>query len=449
MNRRKIAFIGASYLFTHRVVRDFLSTGIMDNTDLMFYDIDKESLKLEYDLCSRMIKQQRSGMTIAMAKSRASALSGADYVVVSVLVGGMKVAEQEDRICRKYGIRHTVGDTIGPMCVSRCLRMVPLHLDIAKDMEKYCPNAWMLSVTNPMSVLTSSVNQHTKIRCIGICHGTSGRVKSIAKVYNVNPSEVSLNVVGVNHLGFITGIKIKGRKKELVTVAEDITEDGKKGHQDIAGYHDKDILANTFARRYGFIPTNGDHHFIEFFPWFLGAQAFKNGRNIYGIDKSLFSSKARIERKKSLKKIVSDWAYDEKPVPDLDKPSGENVHSIILGLEGVHGDNVHCQRELYLNITNNRAVPNLPENACLELTTYMSAKGPEPLVNESLNPFLHGILSPLVDHNMLIEKAAVDKDLKAFEMALTIDPLVGNFKSIPNLAEELWKVNKLFFKPVK
>jgi 6-phospho-beta-glucosidase len=104
---------------------------------------------------------------------------------------------------------------------------------------------------------------------------------------------------------------------------------------------------------------------------------------------------------------------------------------------------------LHLNVTNQRAVPNLPPEANLELTCTMSATGVQPAMNEPLSPFMQGILTPLTCLNLLSEKAAVEKDPRAFEEALTLDPLVSNFKTIPNLAKELWATNKPFFKPRK
>ncbi|KKL77027.1 hypothetical protein LCGC14_2038980, partial [marine sediment metagenome] len=184
--RRKVACIGASYKFVHQAIRDMMIAGRFENTDVWLYDIDQVATDLEHDVIARMAKQVGSEIAVHKAASRAEALDGADYVITSLLVGGMDVAEEEDNICQSYGIRHTVGDTIGPMSTARCLRMVPLLLSIAGDMEKYCPHAPLLSVTNPMAVLTNAVNNNTKIDCIGICHGTGHQVKQIAKAYDVD-----------------------------------------------------------------------------------------------------------------------------------------------------------------------------------------------------------------------------------------------------------------------
>ena len=119
MGRRRIAYIGSSYKFVHQSIRDYILSGRMDDTDVVLYDINPDPLQIEHDVIARMIKQGRSGITVRKARSRAEALDGADYVVTSLLVGGMDLAEKEDLICQKYGIRHTVGDTVGPMCTAR------------------------------------------------------------------------------------------------------------------------------------------------------------------------------------------------------------------------------------------------------------------------------------------------------------------------------------------
>jgi len=447
MARRKIAYIGASYKFVHQSIRDFLLFGEMDDTDIALYDIDPEALRIERDVIRRMIRQRKSGLTVTACKSRRQALEGADYVVVSVLTGGMDVAEREDLICQRHGIRHTVGDTVGPMCAARCLRMVPLMLDIARDMERYCPGAPMLTVTNPMAVLTHAVNKRTRVKAVGICHGTHFRQSQVAEAYGVKHAEVSLNVVGVNHLGFINRVAVKGRDVDVGTVARKITELAKKGHADVAGYQDTDEWANVFARRHGVLPNNGDHHFIEFFHWFLLPHAFRNGKNIYHLDHALHDPASRRKKRLWFRDTVSQWAYGKDLIPDMDTYSSEHLHEIIFGLEGRFGDRI--QRELHLNVTNGRSVPNLPADANLELTCHCGANGCQPVMNDPVSPFLQGILTPLVCANQLSEKAASEHDFKAFQEAITLDPLVSDFRTIPALAKALWKVNEPLRKPVK
>ncbi len=453
--RRKLSFIGASYKFVHQAVRDFIiskklsGTTHLENTDVYLYDIDPKPMDLEYDVISRMIRENGSGVRVFKAASRAEALDGADYVVVSVLIGGMDAAEEEDNICQDYGIRHTVGDTIGPMSVARCLRMVPLMLDIAADMERYCPNAPMLSVTNPMAVLTHAVNKHTNIDCVGICHGTESQVKQIARAYGVGRNEVCVDVVGVNHFGLITRVEVQGRTVPMDEVVEKTGAALKKGYVDPAtGTMDESDQAGEFFRMTRLLPNNGDHHFVEFLPWFLAQHSFVNGKNLYGLDKRLHDPADRRERHQWFYDTVAGWAYapEDQKIPDMHAYSNENIVDIVSGYENKGFVNAS---ELHLNMTNGGAVPNLPADCNLELTCHMTPRGMQPIQFEPLSPFVLGIMMPKVCQNQLALKAAVDKDRQAFLEALLLDPLLQEFHTVEELADRLWKVNERYWTPVK
>ncbi|MBN1808533.1 MAG: hypothetical protein JW909_05655 [Planctomycetes bacterium] len=446
--RRQVTFIGASYLFVHQAVRDMLLNGGLDDTDIVLYDIDAAPMKLEKDVISRMIRQAGAGMTVRTAKSRAEALKGADYVVVSVLAGGLDMAEKDDRICRKHGIRHTVGDTIGPMCTARMLRQAPLLLDIARDMEKLCPGAPLLSPTNPMAGLTGAVSRYSGVKCIGICHGTHYAMSIIAKSYGAGIADVQVNVVGVNHLGFIDRVWVKGEEKEVGKVIKKIWKEALKGYDDPAGHVDKAEAAIRYAEMVGFLPNNGDHHFIEFFPWFLAPHTFDGkGRNRYGYNGLLLDVPARRKRKKTMRKLISEWAYGKEDIPDMDKYGGEHIQDIILGLEGRAV--AMTLNQLHLNVPNEGAVPNLPREAVLEVNVRLGKGGAKPVKNPPLDTYRWGVLAPLVAVNELATKAAVERDRMAFRQALLLDPLLHRFDSAAKLEEELWEANRPYFKAQK
>jgi len=423
-----------------------LVNGHLDNTDIFLYDIDSVPLNLEHDVIAKMIRQKNSSMTVHKTASRKEALTGADYVVISVLVGGLDMAEKDDNICKKHGIRHTVGDTIGPMCTARMLRQVPLLLDVAADMEKLCPGAPLLSPTNPMAGLTTAVNRYTKVNCIGICHGTHHAMSIIANSYGVKIPDVEVNVVGVNHFGFIDRVWVKRKEIPIEDVIQKIWKDAVKGYNDPAGHVDKAEYAIQYAELAGYLPNNGDHHFTEFFPWFYAPHAFDaNGKNKYGLDGRLLNVPQRRKRKVETRQLISDWAYKADKIPDMDTYGGEHIQDIILGLEGM---NKHMTlRQLHLNVMNGGAVPNLPKDAVLEINVNLSKSGVKPVKNPPLDVYRWGVLAPLIGVNELATKAAVEHDKKAFMQALLLDPLMHNFDTVKELAEELWEVSRPFFKP--
>lgn len=448
--RRKIAFIGASYRFVHQAVRDFLVSGLLENTDIVLYDIDKEAEQLEHDLVSRMIRQKGSAITVDRAGSRAAALDGANYVIVSVMVGAREATGAEYAVCREFGITQTVGDTIGPMWASRSLRTVPLLLDIAEDMERYCPQAPLLSVTNPMTVLTGAVNRHTRIACFGICHGTGEQVKNIAAAFGAAVTDVSVDVVGVNHLGFITRIEIKGEEIPTDQAIAAMGEVLEKEHFDATAQQADEYLHSfRFFELTKLLPNNSDFHFTEFFPWFLAKHAFADGANVYGLNGSqLYNNEQRIRNKQNLRERITEMAYapEERGIPGLDRYGEENILDIILGLEHRRFAKVS---ELHLNTTNGGAVPNLPADANLELTCHVTPRGIQPIRYDPLPPYPLGVLMPIVCANELCMKAAVQKDKQAFIETLLLDPLLQEFNTVEQLADRLWELNEKWWTPVK
>ncbi len=446
--RRKIAFIGASYLFVPTTIRDMLLNGNLDDSDLYMYDIDPDAVKVVMDVTQRMVKQRGANIRIFKSKTRKEALDGADYVVASLLVGGLDVVGKENKICKKHGIIHTVGDTIGPMSIARVLRQAPLMLDIAKDMEKLCPGAPLLSPTNPMTATTTAPNRYSDIKCIGICHGTHFIVKHIAKSYKVKPHDVKVNLVGVNHFALVDKVWIKGKEKPLVNVVKKVSGTPSAEFKDPAGHMESGGMALTFGGRVGYLPNNGDHHFIEFFPWFLGPQAFnKNKKNRYGLDDKVLDVLARKRGKKKRRKIYYDWAHKLKEIPDMDLYGTDYIQDVILGMEGKA--KLTTLKNMHLNVPNGNSVPNLPKEAILELTCNVTTAGVKPVKNPPLDMFRWGLMSKYIAINELAVKAAIEKDKHAFLQAMHLDPLVYHFDTIPQMAADLWEINKPYMKPKK
>ena len=444
--RRKIAYIGASYLFTHTSVRDMLLNGHLDDTDIAIWDIDPEPLEIETALIGRMIRQRGSPMTVRKARSRRDALDGADYVVVSVLAGDLGVVAAEDRICRRHGIRHTVGDTVGPMSTARLLRQAPLLVDIARDMERLCPAAPMLSPTNPMASLVTAVTRYTGVTCVGICHGTHFALGAIARSYGVPATDVEANLVGVNHFALIDRVKVRGRDIPVERVIRKIERAVKQDYLDSAGQVDRSEMAFDYASHVGFLPNNGDHHFIEFFPWYLAPHAFDAaGHNRHGLDERLLNVPARKRRKRQLRKLLSGWARRRADVPDMGEYGSDYIQDVILGLEGRKRDMTLPQ--MHLNVPNGRSVPNLPADAVLEVAVRFAGGRVRPVSNPPLDTYRWGVFSRLVAQNDLAARAAIERDRKAFVQALLLDPLLHRFETVGKLADELWEVNRPLMKP--
>ena len=160
-----------------------------------------------------MIAQAGSRMTVIRTTDRKAALKGASVALLSITVGGLEADARAAEICAKYGVMVSVGDTLGPAALARNLRTLPVVLGIARDMERWCPNALLLNFTNPMSCVTGIINRETSIRCMGLCHSAADLEIYFAKLFDEDPRNIEVTVGGVNHQAFVTSVKVRGKER--------------------------------------------------------------------------------------------------------------------------------------------------------------------------------------------------------------------------------------------
>ena len=209
-HRVKIVFLGASHLFVHQVVRDLSLTRRFTGSEIVIYDIDRRARQRVARVCRLLTDRLDSGLLIKEAGSLPQALAGADFVLLCITVGGKELCARDIALCRRYGMRHVIGDSAGPACVFRELRSVPALLRIGKVFKEICPTAWLINFSNPMSVMTSVLANYAGIKAIGLCQGTNEFVHSLARAFKAKPQDVRIKVAGVNHHAYITQAKIKG-----------------------------------------------------------------------------------------------------------------------------------------------------------------------------------------------------------------------------------------------
>ncbi|MBQ4337755.1 MAG: alpha-glucosidase/alpha-galactosidase, partial [Lentisphaeria bacterium] len=172
----KITFMGAgSTVFAKNVLGDCMCREALQSADIALYDIDKSRLEESYAVLSALnsnINKNRAKITTYLGPAnRKKALKGADFVVNAIQVGGYEPSTVIDfEIPKKYGLRQTIGDTLGIGGIFRGLRTIPVMLDFARDMEAVCPNAWFLNYTNPMAMLTGAMLRMTNVKTVGLCH---------------------------------------------------------------------------------------------------------------------------------------------------------------------------------------------------------------------------------------------------------------------------------------
>src|SRR5580698_3936588 len=237
---------GGSYQWSPKLITDLLAVAPLADMRLVLEDIDPAPLA-KMEIFARMANDKMgTKMTVETTTDQRKAVDGADFVIVTISTGGFDSMAFDIDIPAKYGIRQSVGDSVGPGGISRSLRNIPILVSIGRDMEQGCPDAWMLNITNPMTALTRSVCRETSIKTVGLCHEV-GNFAMDGAIGFVMLREL------VDELGGLEALRPDPSQPE----PEPFTK---------ADFGRRHGLKLTLLDRYGAIVGAGDRHVAEFLP---------------------------------------------------------------------------------------------------------------------------------------------------------------------------------------
>ncbi len=424
----KIAFIGAgSYGFTRGLVRDVLTFPLLRDATLALMDIDPERLDFAYQSVKKIIELGHYPAKVEATLDRVEALRGADVVIVTILVGHTDLWKYDMEIPKKYGVDFNIGDTRGVAGVFRALRTIPVMLSIVKDMERYCPNAFMLNYTNPMAMLCRAMQRESYIPVTGLCHSVQGTAMMLARWIGAPYEEVTYTCAGINHQAFYLKYDWNG-KDAYPQIRKAITED--------PAIYNEEQVRNEMYLALDYYVTESSGHNSEYSWWFrkrpdLIEQYCTHGTGwnpgLYGY---VVNEYAR--RESSWKEEAKLWFAKETPIT-LER-GHEYAASII---------NAHQGGETFSfngNVPNTKLIDNLPYEACVEVPVFVDRAGfhpvhvgPMPLQLAALNHV------SIMEEEMAVE-AALTGDPHLVYQACCYDP---NSASVLSLAEIRKMVNEM------
>ena len=410
----KIALLGAGSLFFEAVIIEIARTPELYGADVVLYDIDDKRMKLIEQVGRRLSDHYKGGLNLTTTTDRARALDGADAAVASIGVHGpaQQWHQKDVEAVAKFGIMQTTGDSVGPSGLSQGLRIIPIFVDIARDMERYCPDCHLLNHSNPMGAICRAVTKATSIQTIGYCHNVINDVGIFAKILGVEKSELDVVVAGVNHMTWLLEMRHKGKdiypefKKRFLAEEPTATR-----------LFTRELLETT-----GLYMVGGDRHIIEFFPH--ARRPTTPAEIPYQMDwrsdmikKNLLSAELTTGASK-----LAQRASGEIPLilPKLLSPEamGLQIRSLLLGPDKVH----------IVNIPNNGAVTNLPPWALIELKAVVGMQGAKPVfVGELPTVAARWTLAQIYAHELLVDAAIEGSREKAIQ-ALAADPMIRDFK---------------------
>ena len=384
------------------------------------YDIDHNAAKVN-ETIGNQLKEEACGKWTYEAKSTLKdTLSDVDFVVISILPGTFDEMESDVHAPEKYGIYQSVGDTVGPAGVVRAMRTVPMYVEIAEAIKAYCPSAWVINYTNPMSVCTGTLYRiFPDIKAFGCCHEVFHMQWVLAKMLMFEcgiechyKEDICLNVFGVNHFtwsdqasyGTIDLLPIFDKFAKKYAESDFALHDGDKDSENI--FRNNKVCFDLY-RRYNAIPIPGDRHIAEFMPpWYLESpQTVKK----WGFELTPVSYRKKF-RDALLKKTAAIMAGREKFEI---MPSGEEGTEQIKALLGL------SDKLSTVNLPNRGQVASLPLGTIVETNASFTKNAVRPLFAGSLPPAVNTITLRHAENQRLIVEAGVKKDVNlAFSVFL-------------------------------
>ena len=428
VGRKRIVFVGASYLFVHKVLRDMLIVGGFNKVHLVVHDIDEVPMNIVADLLEKIARQRQSQVTVSRTLNREEALKGADAVLLAITVGGRESDQRTFEVCANYGIPVGVGDTLGPPALARNLRAIPVVVQLVRDMERLCPQAILLNFTNPMSALTGAMARASHIPCFGLCHSADELYNFFGRVFDVPPQSIALDVGGVNHQSFVCGLRVNGVDRTKDILAEVRRSGAKVEDKLLAVTEEGTELQQDVYRILGAWPSCGADHLAEFYRFFFTERRAEQ-LHLASHLRRVQPGRERLGRKEC-PEIIRRWTYDE-PAGDLDLQTTEHAHEILYAyFTGTPYTRV-------LNVLNRGSlIRGLPEDACVEALVTLDGKtvtGP----GLTLPPAVHALVTSWSTIHELSIRAALHCDRDAARQALFLDPHVRDLYDIAPLLEDL------------
>ena len=426
----KIAFVGAGSLgFTRTLVIDMMSYEDLAGSTISLIDIDEERLGYAKRAVEKIMEVGKYPAKVEASVDRAEGLKDADIVIITILAHGVEGFRPEIEIPMKYGVDFNVGDSYGTAAVFRSLRTIPAMLDIARDVEKYAPNAFILNYTNPMTMLCRALFRETSVQLVGLCHSVQGLAAHLARWIDVPGEEVVWESAGINHQAWLLRFERNGENLyPLLCKAVDKPK-----------FYEQDIVRNEMFKALGYYVTESSGHNSEYNWWFrkrpdLVEKYCTHGKDWNpGVHAYILGEYA--EAAQTWKKRLEDYA--EGRVEIRLGRSHEYASRIVRGL--LFDETFKFNG----NIANTDLITNLPDQCVVEVPVVADRTGFKGLHVGDLPPQLVALNHVTTMVSELTVEAALTGDPVAAYQACCYDPLAASKLSLAEIKEmvdELFKV---------
>jgi 6-phospho-beta-glucosidase len=418
MARIKFAYIGGGSTRAAGTMASFVQQGENFNgSEVVLIDLDEERLKIVQTITQKMARARGLDLTITTTTNRREGLQGCDAVLTSFRPGGFEARYLDESIPLKHGV---IGqETQGPGGFFMALRAIHVMKSIIKDMEEVCPNARLFNYTNPINIVSEAITHHTSIPTISLCEGPINGNRDFVEMVGLDPDKLDAVSIGLNHGSWTVRHLYDGQ--DFIPILRDALE-GMLRNPEIPR---EELRMIVLACMMDSLPS----HYFQYY---------------YFKDEILAELQAKpTTRAQDIMANVSDyWAhYREQAaqdVPELnpDRSRGglNELELAIDVMDAIYND----RKEVwYVNVPNNGAIADFPNDLVVEMVGYVDRNGVAPLVQGHMPRHVVGLVKMLGEYQALTAEAAWSGTRKDAIRALASNPLVFSLHKAEAIYDEM------------
>ena len=419
----KITVIGAGSLsFTSSLLTDFVQFEDLFGSKIVLMDIDDSRLPQILDMAKQINRVAGANYTFETTTDRKKALEDADFVIISIETARMDLWRTDFSISEKYGVYQSQEENGGPGGFAHAMRQVPAIMDICHDIERICPQAWIINLSNPMTQICLAIHRYTSLKVVGLCHGIYEIRKPLAKILGVDEKRLGLKAAGINHFAWILNMTLKPDGEDMYPLLR-----RKLSNYDLTFMP----LSRELFNLYGLFPSPSDGHIAEFIH--LCPKEKWSQYNMKNFDVDSYTSYLNREIRE-----VIEISKDEKRIKEyLTERSAVIAVDIISAI--VHDHNTLC---LAVNIPNEGCISNLPEASVVEIPAIASAQGIRGISMGRLPSSIASLCQRALTIDELTVDAIVNGSYNLALQALTLDPYVRSVDTAKKILDEFLLIYK-------
>lgn len=434
MTNHRIVLIGAgSTSFGPSMLADIFLSNILQGSTILLHDIDKKKLEIIYELIVNENEKLGKNFTIERTTNRQKALENANFVINSIEVGDrMELWRQDYEIPRKHGSMQILGECGGPGGTFHAFRIIPPIIEIVKDVERICPNAFLINFSNPMSRVCLAIKRSTKnLKFIGLCHQIGYLNKLLPKMFVRKLEDFKITAVGLNHFGFLIGLEDFKTGKNLMPEFNNIALKYLDKVKDRFEYSE---LTLEVFKRFGYFSYACDNHLGEYLQF--GEEFTETQDMIDWINRTDQEGKAIYDRIMRFHRRFKKGTF--KRLRLLPKHStGERAIPIIEAI--ITGKKSY---ESSVNIPNDGFVDNLPQDLIIEGSVWVDGDGVHGIKIGNLPKGIAALLRIEASVQDLCIEAVIKRSREIALQCLTVDPNVGNAERAEAIFNEMVELQK-------